>query len=38
MALTEEEISKMLIKLREKMPDIYRHIIGMILAVSKAFN
>jgi len=38
MALTDEDIAKMLIKLREKMPDVYRHIIGMILAVSKAFN
>jgi hypothetical protein len=38
MALTDEEIAKMLINLREKLPDVYRHIIGMILAVVKAFK
>lgn len=35
MALTENDIAEMLIKLKEKMPDIYRHIMGMIRAVVK---
>jgi hypothetical protein len=38
MALTDEEIAKMLIKLRDKMPDVYRHIVGIILSVVKVFK
>ncbi len=35
MALTEEDLAKLLIQLRQKVPEIYRHIIGLIIAVSK---
>jgi hypothetical protein len=35
MALTEKDIADLLIKLREKLPDLYRHIVGLITAVLK---
>ena len=38
MALSEEDIAQMLIKLRDKMPDVYRHIVGIILSVAKVFE
>jgi len=38
MALTDLEIAQMLIKLRDKMPDVYRHIVGIILSVAKVFE
>lgn len=38
MALTDLEIAEMLIKLRDKMPDVYRHIVGIILSVTKVFE
>jgi len=36
MAKTEQEIAEILIKLKDLAPNIYRHIMGMIVAVAKA--
>ena len=38
MALTDYDIAKMLIKIRDKFPEIYRHIIGVITSLVKEFE
>jgi len=35
MGKTEQEIAEILIKLKETAPNIYRHIMGVIAALSK---
>jgi len=35
MALNDQDLAKMLMRLREKMPEMYRHIIGLIQSLLK---
>jgi len=35
MALTENEIAEILIKLKKIAPNVYRHIMGVIAAIGK---